>query len=215
MYPGIRPTPETVGYGDQLRRSPQPPTAFAAASCLQAPQKPRVITRSDPELPWTTGCDRAGKPITEQRRRDRCGPGRFIFNIRQMFRGTEVRNRGDVIAELQTLVVDQHIDDQVREEFENGIRTAVRRGILESRENGLALAARNIADYQRDFLKDQFVAAMQGHAWAEREDSIRKFSRWLSFRRTGPSIYETARSVINGLIRDGRLESNGSQIRRR
>ena len=139
----------------------------------------------------------------------------LICNIRQMFRGTEVRNRGDVIAELQTLVVDQHIDDQVREEFENGIRTAVRRGILESRENGLALAARNIADYQRDFLKDQFVAAMQGHAWAEREDSIRKFSRWLSFRRTGPSIYETARSVINGLIRDGRLESNGSQIRRR
>src|SRR5260221_9331404 len=64
-------------------------------------------------------------------------------------------------------------------------------------------------------LKDQFVAAMQGHAWAERNDSIRRFSRWLGFRRTGPSIDDTARSVINGLIRDGRLESNGSQIRRR
>jgi len=29
------------------------------------------------------------------------------------------------------------------------------------------------------------MAAMQGHAWAERNDSIRKFSRWLGFRRTG------------------------------
>jgi hypothetical protein len=139
----------------------------------------------------------------------------LICNIRQMFRGREVRNREDVIAELQRLAGDQRIDDQVREELDNGIRTAVRRGILENRGDGLTLFTRNIADYQRDLLKDQFVAAMQGHAWTERDDSIRRFSRWLGFRRTGPSIDDAARSVINGLIREGRLECNGSQIRRR
>ena len=42
---------------------------------------------------------------------------------------------------------------------------------------------------------------MQGHAWAERDESIRRFARWLGFRHTGPSIDEAARSVINGLIR--------------
>jgi hypothetical protein len=36
-------------------RLPQPSTGFAAASCLQAPQKSRVITRGTPELP----CDHA------------------------------------------------------------------------------------------------------------------------------------------------------------
>jgi hypothetical protein len=30
----------------------------------------------------------------------------------------------------------------------------------------------------------------------------------------GPSIEDTARSLINGLLREDRLESNGSQIRR-
>jgi hypothetical protein len=139
----------------------------------------------------------------------------LICNIRQMFRGAEVRSRDDVISELETLAGGQRLDDQVREELDNGIRTAVRRGILENRGDGLALFTRNIGDYERGFLKDQFVAAMQGNAWAERNDSIRRFSRWLGFRRTGPSIDDAARSVINGLIRDGRLESNGSQIRRR
>jgi hypothetical protein len=139
----------------------------------------------------------------------------LICNIRQMFRGAEVRSRDDVISELQTLAGGQRLDDQVREELDNGIRTAVRRGILENRGDGLSLFTRNIGDYERGVLKDQFVAAMQGHAWAERNDSIRRFSRWLGFRRTGPSIDDTARSVINGLIRDGKLESNGSQIRRR
>lgn len=114
--------------------------------------------------------------------------GRKRCNIRQLFRGAEVRSRDDVIAELQTLGGNQRIDGQIREEIDNGIRTAVRRDILESRGDRPALSTRGIADYQRDFLKDQFVAAMQGHAWAEREDSIRRFSRWLGFRRTGPTL---------------------------
>src|SRR6516225_2891140 len=49
--------------------------------------------------------------------------------------------------------------------------------------------------------------------WTERNEVIRGFARWLGFRRTGPFIDEAARSLINGLIRDGRLESHGSQIR--
>jgi hypothetical protein len=136
----------------------------------------------------------------------------LICNIRQLFRGFEVRKREDVI---DALAGDRPHDDSLREEFDNGIRTAVRRGILERKGDHLSLSTRSIADFEREDLKEQFLAAMQGHTWTEREDSIRRFARWLGFRRTGPSIYDAARSVINGLIRDGRLESNGSQIRRR
>jgi AIPR protein len=139
----------------------------------------------------------------------------LICNIRQMFRGAEVRTREYVIGELEAQIGDQSRGNQIQEELDNAIRTAVRRGILENKHDGLVLFTRSIADYNRDFLKDQFAASMQGHAWTEREYSIRRFARWLGFRRTGPFIEQSARSVINGLIRDGRLESNGSQIRRR
>ena len=95
------------------------------------------------------------------------------------------------------------------------IRTAVRRGILESNGEEVSIATHNISDYEREFLKGQFLASMQGRGWTERSESIRMFARWLGFRRTGPYIEEAARSVINGLIREDRLESDGSEIRRR
>jgi hypothetical protein len=136
----------------------------------------------------------------------------LMCDIRQILRGAEVRTREDIIGQLQAPA--GNLDNSIREELENAVRVAVRRHILESRREGLTLATRNIADYERDFLKDQFIASLQGRAWTERENSIRRFARWLGFRRTGPSIDETARSLINGLIRDGRLESKGSQIRR-
>jgi hypothetical protein len=105
-------------------------------------------------------------------------------------------------------------EEKSREEYDNVIRAAIRRRILERRNGGLALGARTIGDYDRSFLKDQFIASMREHGWTERDDVIRGFARWLGFRRTGPFIDEAARSLINGLIRDGRLESHGSQIRR-
>lgn len=138
----------------------------------------------------------------------------LICNIRQMFSGAEVRSRDDVIARLQASTDNERLDDQIREELNNAIRTAVRRGILEHRGDGLALSARNITDYQREFLKDQYLASMQARGWVDREESIRRFARWLGFRRTGPTINEASRSIINGLIRESRLESNGQMLRR-
>ena len=73
---------------------------------------------------------------------------------------------------------------------------------------------RSIEQYEREFLKDQFLASLGGPQWTERDEAIRGLARWLGFRRTGPSIDETARSLINGLIRQGRLESDGALIRR-
>lgn len=66
----------------------------------------------------------------------------------------------------------------------------------------------------RDTLKDQFLAALDGRNWQEREAAIVAFARWLGFRRTGPKIEEAAASLINGLLREGRMEKDGSRIRR-
>jgi hypothetical protein len=42
-----------------------------------------------------------------------------------------------------------------------------------------------------------------------------RFCRWLGFARTGPLIEDTGRSLINGLLREGRLEADGAQLIRR
>ena len=103
---------------------------------------------------------------------------------------------------------------ETHEELDNTIRTAVRRGILESKNGLLKMAVGSIEHYDRTHLKDQFLASLSGHRWVDRDDAIRAFARWMGFRRTGSSIDETARSLINGLLREGRIASDGGLIRR-
>jgi AIPR protein/Abortive infection phage resistance protein N-terminal domain len=138
----------------------------------------------------------------------------LICNVRQVFRGSEARSREDVAAALQTFLVNPPANYPLREELDSVIRTAVRRNILESRGDGLALGTRSIIDYRRDFLSDQFVASLPGRGWTERDEGVRRFAIWLGFRRISPFIDGAARSVISGLVRDGRLEARGSLIRR-
>jgi hypothetical protein len=138
----------------------------------------------------------------------------LISGIRQIFARGGSLERDEALRKLAEQIGYRADDTRFREELSNALRTAVRRGILKNEDEHLTLGARNIADYRRGFLKDQFLASMDGHSWTERDESIRRFARWLGFRRTGPNIEDTARSVINGLIRDDKLASTGSQIRR-
>lgn len=146
---------------------------------------------------------------------DAAGKDDLILGLRSMFNGSGARDRDDLIAALAELSGCDLNGPRTKDDMTSVIRTAVRRGILENNGDGLSVATHNISDYERDFLKVQFMASMQGGGWTERTESIRMFARWLGFRRTGPYIEEAARSIINGLIREGKLESEGSEIRRR
>src|SRR5262249_12345720 len=90
----------------------------------------------------------------------------------------------------------------------------VDRGILENRGDVFQLSARSISGYDREHLKSQFLASLPIYQWVERDDAVRTFARWMGFRRTGPSIVECTRSLINGLLREDRLEREGTTIRR-
>ncbi|MEK6373002.1 MAG: S24 family peptidase [Acidobacteriota bacterium] len=138
----------------------------------------------------------------------------LVCMIRQLFSDGEIRDRDSAIRELARDLGYERAGSRIHEILDNALRTAVRRGVIANAGDGLALDGRRIEDYKRDFLKDQFLASLEGRAWKEREDAIRDFARWLGFLRTGPVIDDTSRSIINGLIREGRLESNGSSIRR-
>jgi len=155
-----------------------------------------------------------------QRSQQRPDHGQFerdeiICIIRHVFSDGQSRDRDVAIRELAKELGYQRAGSRIRETLDNAIRTAVRRGVLANVGDSLSIGTRRIEDYDRDFLKDQFLASLEGRAWKEREDAIRDFARWLGFRRTGPVIDDTSRSIINGLIRESRLESDGkSSIRR-
>jgi hypothetical protein len=130
-----------------------------------------------------------------------------------MFSDGKIRDRESTLRHLGRELGYYRLGYRVRAVLQNDLLIAVRRGILENTQEGLVLNARSITDCSRDSLKDCFLAA-QGRSWVERDDAIRQFARWLGYARTGAQIEETAQSLINGLIREGRLRAEGTQIRK-
>jgi hypothetical protein len=138
----------------------------------------------------------------------------LVCQVRQCFIDGVAQERGAAIAKLAREIGYERDDTRIHEAIDDTIRTAVRRGILENIGGNLKIAAKSIEQYEREFLKEQFLASLGGATWTQRDDAIRTFARWLGFRRTGPAIDETARSLINGLIRETRIESEGTAIRK-
>ena len=107
----------------------------------------------------------------------------------------------------------QRLGSNVRALLNIDFLTAVRRGILVNENGFLSLCASDVRDYERNSMKSDFLGAI-GRSWIERDDAIRLFARWLGYARTGNVIEDIARSLINGLIREGRLDKDGDRIRR-
>jgi hypothetical protein len=137
-----------------------------------------------------------------------------LAEIRRVFSDGQPRTRENAIREVARALDYGRVGHRITDVLQNDLLTAVRRGILDNVEDELILLARSIADYDRDFLKRQFLAAV-GRSWIERDDAIQNFCRWMGFRRTGQIIDETARSIINGLLRESRLEAKGPNLIRR
>lgn len=122
--------------------------------------------------------------------------------------------REALLKELSVELGFKRLGPKIRESLHGVLIAAARRDILETDDGRARLVFRSIAELDREFLKEQFLASLEGTAWWEREVAIRDFARWFGFRRTGSVIEETARSLINGLIRTGDLESRGTEIRK-
>jgi type I restriction enzyme S subunit len=134
--------------------------------------------------------------------------------IRQVFSEGPPRERDAAIRDVARALGYRRTGPRIQEILHTDLMTAVRRCILENQNGALRLCARSITDYDRDFLKQQFLAAI-GRTWIDRDTAIRDFCRWLGFARTGPVIEDTARSLINGLLREGRLEADADLIRKK
>lgn len=137
----------------------------------------------------------------------------MMVAIRKAFAANGALNADDSVRAVARLLGFTRTGPRIDEAIRNNLSVAVRRRILVSERGEYGLSRRNIGDYKRDELIDALIGAI-GRGWTEREDAIRATARWLGFQRAGRVIQDAFKSVINGAIRRGRLEYEGSQIRK-
>lgn len=148
------------------------------------------------------------EPITETDRDD------VLCAIRHIFTDGQLRDRDTALRDLADALGYKRLGPRIREVLQSDFLTAVRRGVLKNEQGYLSILSRSVEGYDRDFLKDQLLGCI-GRTWTDRTDAGRAFARWLGFARTGSSIEDKARSLINGLLREGRIESDGGRCIRR
>ena len=137
-----------------------------------------------------------------------------LCTIRKVFGDGAERDRDTALRDIAYALGYQRLGTRIREELSADFMAAVRRGIVVNERGDYRLGFRSFAEYPRDTLKEAFESAI-GRAWVTREDVIRAFARRTGFARVGEVIDQTARSLINGLIREGRVEADGPDLIRR
>lgn len=144
-------------------------------------------------------------------------PAEAMCAIRDLFESSEARegiDRESAIRAVARALGFARTGKDTRDAINSFLTAAARRGIVETRAGRPYLVARSIGEYDRNLLKDQFLASLGGYAWTDRDEAIRAFVRWMGYARTGPAINELARSLINGLLRERRLESADGAVRK-
>jgi len=187
-----------------------------APETIERPAPPRPVSRASSPVAITTTPQRT---ITAARKTDSPPPideidrTEVLCAIRKLFNDGGWRDRETTLKELSAALGYRRLGPHIREVLSTDLLTAVRRGILTSESGVYALAFRSVTELPRDILKDRFLTAI-GRPWITRHDATRTFARSLGYARNGEQINHTARSLINGLLREGRLESDGEFIRR-
>jgi len=140
-----------------------------------------------------------------------------MTTIRELFafpRSGEAHARGEAIKALAAALGYERSGKNIHETLDNDLQTAVRPGILDNVKGELRLLIRSVMEDQRDHLIAILLAAAGQCVWLDRDDLITATARHLGYRRTSEKIREELKSAINGGIRRGKLEGDGSRVRR-
>lgn len=145
---------------------------------------------------------------------DRPYAGDLMWAVRAAIQDRAGTARAEATRNLVRLLDGQFGSRFMVEIVEEVLSIAARRGIVSIAAGRATRLTFGIADYERAELKRHFLAALPGRSWVERPEAIRRMAAWLGFRRTGSNITKAGKSIINGLLREGRLEARGSEVRR-
>jgi hypothetical protein len=191
---------------DELETEVAPMTAAESEPVSYPPSEPQILNVA--ETPKSARSADSPPPIDDTDRTE------VNCLIRQVFSDGVERDRASAIQDIARALGYRRTGARIREILSDDLLTAVRRGIVVNENGGYTVGFKSVTECTRDSLKEDFLSAI-GRAWTSRDDAIRAFARWLAFARTGEVIEKTARSLINGLIRDGRLEVDGNEWIRR
>ncbi len=180
----------------------------------KTPAQRSLLDESHEQLDRGESVDEPERGDGARPRADELDRDELVCGLRAIFGDGTTRSRDEAIRDLAREFGFERTGPRIREEIDGAIRAAVRRGVLANERDVLSLDGRSIEQYDRAFLKEQLLAALGGTAWTDRDEAARALARWLGFRRTGPAIAETVKSLINGLLREDRLEADGSRIRK-
>jgi hypothetical protein len=179
------------------------------------PLTEKVAERKDDSEPGNSGFEDQN---SEDERRNIYDTTREegIAAIREIFSASdkpEGMDRETAIRAVAKLMGFDRLGPRIREFIDGDLTAAAHRGIIKTEQGILRLNSRSIDDYSRDSLKG-FLLSVMGTTWWDQDDAIRAAARHLGFRRTGSAIQEAFKSAINGAIRQGLIEREGSNIRK-
>jgi hypothetical protein len=201
---------ETKEYGEgkeDLPLAAEPVLSFGGE------QPPALNGGNDDDAPPSVGKARR-EPVDDGHHIDDIDQSEIMAAIRQVFSDGLARERESAMRDVARELGFDRTGSRIQERLNGELIAAARRGIVANKGGDLTLAARNIDDYGREYLKTLFLSDM-GTTWWDREEAINRAARYLGFTRTGARIYDYFKSIINGLIRDGRLESDPAKGIRR
>jgi len=200
--------------GDESPHS-RVPAARRGAAPLDCGELPSAVSASLRLSPPSRGGTRPSAAAPDPApRADVTDKEALMAAIRDAMETGGARDRESVIRDAARAAGFQRLGKHVSAAFDDAVRTAARRGILDNMDGQYSLWRQPHTEHPRDFLKEQFLASL-GRMWMEREEAVRAFSRWFGFRRTSNVLESEARSLIHGLLLDGRLEKDGRDWIRR
>ncbi len=205
---------EKLDGGSSVLATPTPiesrsePSLFSTESIDSPSSQPTATIKAESRV-HPESEENAAPPI------DSLDKNELICAIRHVLQEDGEADRDELIRRVAQHLRYRIVGSNIRDRISDAIRTAVRRQIADASSPRIRIYGRNISEYDRGHLKEQLCASLAGSAWHDRDDAVRGFARWMGFSRTGTQIDDTSRSLINGLIREDRLETRGTEIRRR
>lgn len=111
----------------------------------------------------------------------------------------------------------QCLGSRAKDVLKRHLRAALLRGIAQRREDDgtLALGARTLEEYTRDFLVESLASVMRMGQVLDREDLMRALLNHFGFQRLTDAQRDTLKSLLNGALRRGVLEAEGGDRVRR
>src|SRR5262249_46844475 len=161
-------------------------------------QSAALNSGNDGDAPPSVGKARR-EPVDDGHHIDDIDQSEIMAAIRQVFSDGLARERESAMRDVARELGFDRTGSRIQERLNGELIAAARRGIVANKGGDLTLAARNIDDYGREYLKTLFLSDM-GTTWWDREEAINRAARYLGFTRTGARIYDYFKSIINGLI---------------